>query len=69
MIRKRSDADQYPKLYYKLHCQSKSGGTSIQDFVIAKNSKGGEQELIRQLLNDPNLIDQWKEYFEGYLQK
>lgn len=44
--------------------KSKSGGTSIHDFVMAKNSNGSDKLRINKLLVDPHLIDEWKEYFE-----
>ncbi len=46
---------------------SKSGGTTIHDFTVAKNSNGAEVDLIKKLIADPNLMDEWKEYFEGKL--
>ena len=46
---------------------TKSGGTTIHDFIVAKNSNGAEVELIKKLIADPNLMDEWREYFEGKL--
>ncbi|WP_258097233.1 MOSC domain-containing protein [Marinoscillum pacificum] len=46
---------------------TKSGGMAIHDFTVAKNSNGSEVELIKRLITDPHLMDEWKEYFEGKL--
>ena len=31
------------------------------------DSNGAEVDLIKKLIADPNLMDEWKEYFEGKL--
>ncbi|MEQ8472368.1 MAG: MOSC domain-containing protein [Marinoscillum sp.] len=41
----------------------KNGGVSIHDFVIAKNSNGTDADLIKRLIDDPNLMEEWREYF------
>ena len=44
---------------------TKSGGVTIHDFTVAKNSNGSEVELIKKLIADPYLMEEWKVYFEG----
>lgn len=44
-----------------------TGGVSIYEFTKAKNAKGAEVEITKRLLADPNLMEEWKVYFEKRL--
>lgn len=48
---------------------SQSGGVSIHDFTRAKHANGTDLDLIQRLLDDENLLDEWRVYFDQQVEK
>ena len=46
---------------------NKSGGVSIYDFVTAYVEKKPDKNLLKSLLDDPHLIEDWRPYFTNKL--
>ncbi|MTI30872.1 MOSC domain-containing protein [Xanthovirga aplysinae] len=47
----------------------KRNGTSISKFVKAKTESNPNPDTIKSILDDPNLIDEWRSYFSRKLVK